>query len=271
MQEAVRESWLGSEWSQESRFINFYDSLGRRTERIAEDWDLSASSWQNSIRELFSYDSNDNLIEYINQAGILDTKLWINNQRILYTIDHSGKIGEEISQIWNVNSSMWENSFRELISYNPFGEEEISTTQIWDTEVLDWINNDQSSTLFNFDGDIEETTIELWSNDDMLWKDDERCAYFYSTASVAINQNWQWDCTFTNPLKNGTPISCANPAPGEEFKLQIINLQGQIVKEQSIRNAQILELGGITEGIYILKILSGDTPTLRRKVIVESN
>jgi hypothetical protein len=265
-------------WENERRQTNTYDSEQKLIETM---WEIYLNgAWQNEELQQFSYDSSDDLIltvvkswsvaeeiwkestkkENVFSNGILTQTLtsnrdlantaWIPYKRSDFTYTSFNKIEIEAEEIWENNA--WQNNL--LVTYIYNAQEQLISrlNKGWSTVENAWQNNIQVNFTNNNDGTENDLIAQNWNSDENQWVNDIKISNVYGAAFVGINQEQLQDIQFyPNPVENALTV---NPGNNAECEINIFDLSGKPLLNQSGSGSQFIPFTNISSGIYMMEL-----------------
>ncbi len=265
-------------WENERRQTNTYDSEQKLIETM---WEIYLNGvWQNEELQQFSYDSSDDLIltvvkswsvaeeiwkestkkENVFSNGILTQTLtsnrdlanatWIPYKRSDFTYTSFNKIEIEAEEIWENNA--WKNNL--LVTYGYNAQEQLISklNKGWSSVENAWQNNIQVNFTNNNDGTENDLIAQTWNSDENQWVNDLKISNVYGAAFVGINQEQLQNIEFyPNPVENALTV---NPGNNAECEINIFDLSGKPILNQSGAGSQFIPFSNISSGIYMMEL-----------------
>ena len=265
-------------WENERRQTNTYDSGQKLIETM---WEIYLNgAWQNEELQQFSYDSSDDLIltvvkswsvaeeiwkestkkENVFSNGILTQTLtsnrdlantaWIPYKRSDLTYTSFNKIEIEAEEIWENN--VWQNNL--LVTYIYNAQEQLINrlNKGWSSVENTWQNNIQVNFTNNNDGTENDLIAQNWNSDENQWVNDVKITNEYGAAFVGIDQEQLQDIQFyPNPVENTLTV---NPANNAECEINIFDLSGKPLLNQSGSGSQLIPFTNVSSGIYMMEL-----------------
>jgi hypothetical protein len=265
-------------WENERRQTNTYDSGQKLIETM---WEIYLNgAWQNEELQQFSYDSSDDLIltvvkswsvaeeiwkestkkENVFSNGILTQTLtsnrdlantaWIPYKRSDLTYTSFNKIEIEAEEIWENNA--WQNNL--LVTYVYNAQEQLISrlNKGWSSVENAWQNNIQVNLTNNNDGTENDLIAQNWNSDENQWVNDVKISNVYGAAFVGINQEQLQNIQFyPNPVENALTV---NPGNNSVCEINIFDLSGKPLLNQSGSGSQLISFTHISSGIYMMEL-----------------
>ncbi len=265
-------------WENERRQTNTYDSEQKLIETM---WEIYLNGvWQNEELQQFSYDSSDDLIltvvkswsvaeeiwkestkkENVLSNGIVTQTLisnrdlantaWIPYKKVDFTYTSFNKIEIEAEEIWENNA--WQNNL--LVTYVYNAQEQLISrlNKGWSSVGNTWQNNIQVNFTNNNDGTENDLIAQNWNSDENQWVNDVKITNVYGAAFVGIDQEQLQDIQFyPNPVENALTI---NPGNNAECEINIFDLSGKPLLNQSGSGSQLIPFTNVSSGIYLMEL-----------------
>ncbi len=265
-------------WENERRQTNTYDSGQKLIETM---WEIYLNgAWQNEELQQFSYDSSDDLIltvvkswsvaeeiwkestkkENVFSNGILTQTLtsirdlantaWIPYKRSDLTYTSFNKIEIEAEEIWENN--VWQNNL--LVTYGYNAQEQLISklNEGWSSVENAWQNNIQVNFTNNNDGTENDLIAQNWNSDQNQWVNDVKISNVYGAAFVGINQEQLQNIEFyPNPVESELTV---NPGNDAKCEINVFDLSGKPLMNQSGTGSQFISFTHISSGIYLMEL-----------------
>jgi type II secretory pathway pseudopilin PulG len=265
-------------WENERRQTNTYDSEQKLIETM---WEIYLNGvWQNEELQQFSYDSSNDLIvtevkswsvaeeiwkestkkENVLSNGILTQTLisnrdlantaWIPHKKVDFTYTSFNKIEIEAEEVWENNA--WQNSL--LITYEYNAQEQLirKLNEGWSSVENAWQNNIQVNFTNNNDGTENDLIAQNWNSDENQWVNDVKISNVYGAAFVGINQEQLQNIEFyPNPVESELTV---NPGNDAKCEINVFDLSGKPILNQSGAGSQFIPFTNISSGIYMMEL-----------------
>jgi hypothetical protein len=115
-----------------------------------------------------------------------------------------------------------------------------------------WQNNIQVNFTNNNDGTENDLIAQNWNSDENQWVNDIKISNVYGAAFVGINQEQLQDIQFyPNPVENALTV---NPGNNAECEINIFDLSGKPLLNQSGSGSQFIPFTNISSGIYMMEL-----------------
>lgn len=169
----IFQKWNGSAWEDDRRRIENYDSQGRKTNRLDQDWD--ATLWINVSQINWVYEGNSTTqIEQDWTAGA-----WENKSKDI-TVYHTPLLYESVTSYEWANGS-WENDSKVEYTYTSSDKPLLFKTFLGDGS--SWKNNSRWIYSYDNDDNNDSTIFEGWNQNDGDW------LRYYLELNTFSNQN----------------------------------------------------------------------------------
>jgi len=130
-------------------------SEGKMIEEYCQSW--NGSAWVDEIRWLYTYDSSGNLLEDVRQSR--SGSAWVNAWRWTMEYDSNGNDTTEVRQYWS--GGVWVNDFKWTYSYDSIGQWIGEFIETWTAGA--WENYVRWTYMYNGNGDLYEELQETYS------------------------------------------------------------------------------------------------------------
>ena len=238
--ERLHQTWDGSAWVNNNKFLFTYDENNNLTEDLFQYWHDPA--WVNLHKYSSTYDANNNQTEFLYQNW--DDSVWINSYMYLYTYNENNKLTETIHKTWEV--SAWVNFIRTLfISYGNNNLIEI-LGYIWDDSV--WVNYIRDLYIY-----IPVTTV----NENLI---------FVNSYNLSNN--------YPNPFNSSTKINYSIPERSI-VSLKVFDLLGrevvEIVKGEIEAGTYDINFSppNLPSGVYFYQLQAGSFLQTKKMILLK--
>lgn len=236
------------EWEAYSKDTYFVNEENYQYEEFGYYWD--GLEWFNNNQQIGKCNSDWQQIEsnsYYRDEGSVD---WEHINKDEFTYDDHNNIATVTSFQWNVENGLWEE--RSVVEH--FYNNDYSFDQLLIPDI--YFNDDASGRFLNFFNHMwlkgEYSTINLETNEIQLRNRD---LFYYSEQDIqAIDHLTMLKSKiFPNPAKDDIHIDFETQE--QDFLVQILNLQGQIVIEESIHKGQAISITKLSSGMYSYRLV----------------
>jgi len=243
--------WNVNSWAYEHKTVYEYDTNANKTVETVYNW--SSSEWLNTSKIMYNYDVNGNALGETNFSWSSNTQTWTGSDKSEYQLDNNFDISTEISSNWNKTTEMWEQSSK--------------TECFYDLNTL--TSNVFSDGILNVFGKYKITSAKLYSYDGTNWVYEGLATMYYSTRDFQSGTKTVVDDAikvYPNPASNYILFNLDKMIG--QFTVQLVDLQGKIVLNQTTTNNNGISIVKLSKGLYQYKILS-DTKVYNGKIIVK--
>ncbi|NPD45391.1 T9SS type A sorting domain-containing protein [Lentimicrobium sp. S6] len=274
----------------EEALIKYEDEDGIYYEKAvftyAEDGELAELMMYEQGEEWYAYSKdtyavNEELLQYEEYGYYWDGESWFNNFQQIGKCNTEWQQYESLSYFFDEEVNDWVTSNKTEFSYDEQGNLELEYSFAWDVEENSWIhfstdqmayNNDFifEQLLLPFDNisddassrfinsffhmllNIEYSYLNMESNEIELTDKDK---YYYSEQNVLnIMNNQDADLSFyPNPATDFLMIDFED---SKLIEAEIYNIHGSLIKIQTLNSGDIIQIGDIKPGVYLLKAKS---------------
>ena len=240
--EEIDQTWSGSGWINDSRYVSTFGGDGFLVEDIFSTW--NGNDWDLSSKDTYVYDANGNEVEWISQQW--DGSSWLNSDRTTSTWDANGNEAVSYSYSWNNNG--WE---------------------IYD-------GSKYENTYQN--GNLYQQIYSTWTLAD--WVTIYRYTYFYNGATnvdmdtqVRVPESYALS-NYPNPFNPETTIQFELPQAARA-NVSIYNIRGELIKtltdQQLSAGSHLITWDGtnynnqsVSSGVYLYKLTTGNMSMTKR-------
>jgi len=259
----ISEQFLNGDWVNKSRttYSYSYDANGNLTEqRTTQVW--QNNSWVNSSRTTVTHDSSGAVTivlveQFLNGA-------WIDKSRTTYTYDANGNLTQLLTQVWQNNS--WVNSSRTTITYDSSARITIMLVEQFSNGA--WVNSSRQAYSYSYDanGKLTEAivTVQVWQNDS--WVNLFRMIISYMEATSvgtgspdALPSAFRLLQNYPNPFNPSTTISFDVPQQSH-VRLVVCDVLGREVRtlvdeeKQPGRYSVTFDASNLPTGVYLYRL-----------------
>ena len=215
-------------------------------------WDTTFNTWKPSLKFFGQFDAFGNETTGIAQSYNTLTMNFLNIQKSDYAYSASNKILTSVNFTWDSTNSVWINHDSSSANYNTGGFQTDYTQENWNG--TGWTNSSKVVNTLNLDGEV--TIALLFDFVSGAWvSNNNRTTYYYGCTIPATGiEEAEADKVqlFPNPATKTLQVSM--PTLEGSTLLSVLNLQGQIVKEQpAMRGVNTIGVENLTTGTYLLK------------------
>jgi len=186
----VFQTWDGSGWGDQTRFIHEYDSEGREISYMIQFHD--SEGWYDYMKDQYFYEGgklvkyvlwyggenreplekDSEILRFYNDNDLLEKReiyRWDNGEKMLYEEEYTyydDKLREieRVSKKFDFVSEDLKNNFREIKSYEANHlAPSVTINQKWEND--DWLNLQKSSYVFDEKGLWIENILQNWADD----------------------------------------------------------------------------------------------------------
>src|SRR5688572_8192361 len=290
--EVIEESFYNGIWEKFSRTTLTYNGSGFPIEELHYDW--QNNSWVLEEKLVFSYTVASNPPSGILMQGYVNGN-WVNMMQFTNVTWHDFEKGQHTNfegQMWVGNA--WVNALKSTVAYDSFGGSVI-VDQEWNGTA--WVNETRQT--FTHDAKMNYISLlnEDWQNNAWVFMNKHEDVLTYNTADQITERiSRSWDPTsnimrdyskevYSNFLVMGTGKSLSllpvkiypNPAVDfimvqlespEKTTVTLADLTGKRILSQELyfQNIQRLNLAGLAQGTYLLKLENSKGKTVRKIV-----
>lgn len=255
-------NYVTNDWEYYSKSEYFYETMAV-TKEILYRWETNPSGiWVEESKYEYDYELGSvsllvrtNETDYVWDEGINGWD-WEPIYKSDYQYDNRDNLTEEIYYSWNSDSGQWaEDNKGEYIFDLAFELSDLTIPFFYNAELNYNINN----MLIGYRG---------YEFDNPSWVDTDKMLLYYSdyTNPLNIDKNVLANSVklYPNPVKNVLTIDSNMPLN----KVELYSILGKKVKDIKF-NLNSISLNDIADGIYIIKIQSGNSFVCRK--IIKSN
>jgi hypothetical protein len=183
--------------------------------------------------------------------------LWEEYQKDIYEYDNSNRISQWINQQYYEKD--WYNAIKENYDYAPSGKLYIMTNQRWKLDK--WVND--SKVIYTYDNSNDSLEILLLSWNGNEWENKERRIRedYLSSYDSFIRNNDDNFLVYPNPSAGLFYVFNHN-IMSQNHEFELFSYSGELVKRfdalDNTYQGKIIDSEGLPDGMYILKIISGD-------------
>ena len=246
----VGQKWIAylNSYRYEYRSLYHYNVTFRKDTFYLQAWDTTSSTWKFKSKTIYQYDALGNTI--VDQLQVYDTSTltYTNYSKFNYNYSASNKIATTTYYSWY--SGAWDTTSRDTYSYNGADALISYLQEIWSGNT--WTNYSKIVYTNNTDGQPVTQLNSNWTSGS--WVNSYRYSYWYGCATYTGIEDVEADKVqlFPNPAIKTIQVSM--PMLEGTTLLSVLNLQGQIVKEQpAMRGVNTIGVENLTTGTYLLK------------------
>lgn len=255
----------------------YYDEDGMLLETIMYYQDID---WQAYSRD--TYTVNEELLQYEEFSYYKEGDDWFNNFQQIGKCNAEWQQYESNAYYFNDEINDWENAWKVDFIYDEFGNiqrendfewnEELNTWDLYASHDLnynneysfdqlilpyDYISDDPSSRFINYLNHMllvhEYSYINYETNEIELAGRDH---YYYSEQDIqGLNQMPKLEARiYPNPANDYIQVEMDTQM--KPIQLQILDIQGRVVIEESVKNHQAISISKLSSGFYTYRLMS---------------
>jgi hypothetical protein len=276
--EYISEEWdtLTNNWMKDEKHESIFDAFGYKIGKIESRYE--SNSWilankNEYILNTLHYVVEDNGYNWDNGSGS-----WVQSIfKSVYFYDIIGNMIESNELRWNDSSLVWEDDRRSLGTYdtNYVFNDLVLPMHCWIftffysslTEPHPYYDFDNITHLFNCM--LLSSEYKKWNSTTSLWNTYNESQYHYSdhTASISENNSDFALKIFPNPASDIVTLNIDN-TNNADLTLNIYNVIGALVKTETLeQNRQQINIGNLTNGIYLVEIKSKEWTKIQKLII----
>ncbi|MCX6269477.1 MAG: T9SS type A sorting domain-containing protein [Bacteroidetes bacterium] len=280
--------WTSGAWANVNQYIYTYDADNNLTSQMRQTW--SSGAWVNNYQTIFTYDAANNQTNSLNQNWINDA--WVSVYQTIHTYNANNYKTNSLSQTWN--GVAWVDSFSGVYTYDVNNNQTNYDEQRWNGNT--WENNYQYSCTYDANNNRTKETEQYWIGN--TWVNSSQFNYAYDVNNFMISDAYRYwndagnltygDSTYyfshavmgtdDLPAQEGSISVYPNPSQGKFTincsktisSIEIFNTLGeQVCNDQKFHlpTSKEIDLSGCDKGIYLVKILIGET-RYNKKIVI---
>ncbi|KAA9332144.1 T9SS type A sorting domain-containing protein [Hymenobacter busanensis] len=298
------QQWLNNAWvTQESyRTTNTYNTAGTLISQVFESLNIGTNTWQPEERQLYTVDANNRWTEVVGQewtngAYVNEFRTrnitWYNWATLLPSYYED--------QEWIPSSNTWGFDTRTTLSYQPNGSYASVLQEL--TAPNTWVNEDRHTYTYDNYGNEILHQGEGWANNAWFIDHGNSATLAYTATNQvrrSLQQNYNSQSRryekssvttysnfvtlgarpaallaeaslYPNPARNATTLVVAGLREQGPVPAEVLNTVGQVVATLALRPQQgtirqELNLAGLTNGLYTVRLHTADGTLVRRVV-----
>lgn len=211
-------------------------------------WD--GESWFNNFQQIGKCNGDWQQYESITYLLNEETGEWVNTGKVEFNYDEEGNLSIEQGFAWDTEENAWiEYSAQGMAYNNDFTFEQLFLP-------IDNISDDPSSRFINYFNhmllNIEYSYLNMNSNEIEL---SDKDIYYYSEQNILnVIDDVDADLSFyPNPATDFLMIDFED---SKLIEAEIYNIHGSLIKIQTLNSGDIIQIGDIKPGVYLLKAKS---------------
>lgn len=224
------------DWVNNTKIAIKWADNKREKEFVQEKWDKNQNKWTDKTKTLTYWNSRKTAVTHeITSQWNYKTLLWEETKKC--TVFPIGKNKEHfISEKFNVKENKWENLARNFYYYNSDRKLEEAVYQSWDKEQGDFISTKRTLLKLNIKGEVVQKIFQA-----ALPKQ-------FDTPKEKIK------CVYANPYPIGSRINCSCFDEKTKPEVQIIDVNGRVLIQQSGVQDDFKIKKNLPSGNYIMII-----------------
>jgi len=252
-----------------------YDAQGRLIEVIMAEKEIENMPWNVHSRDVYIYE--DDLFQMEEQGQWFNGQDWEISSKREYIFSENWALQSSQYFYFNEQSQDWTSRWKSEFTYDEFGNLDQDISFNWNEGQNDWLSSYYSRFVYNNDYNKDELILPIFLESDYIYQEG-LIDYFNHMLMTAESYLWNLDIEeyeltgkehyyyseqeiqgldqlpklesniYPNPAKDF--ISIEMETQNNFLQVQILNLQGQIVLEESIQNHQAISISRLSCGIY---------------------
>ncbi|MEI6577244.1 MAG: T9SS type A sorting domain-containing protein [Bacteroidota bacterium] len=275
----------GNSWDLDRKLEYCYDEsalLSIQTEYI---WNLSTAQWEFYYKQEFSYDNNANLTADHQSYWDKPSNAWLPVMKTENEYNNNCQVVCKTEYDWDSFSNAWHAVNKTESSYEPSGTLINECMFYWDAELHLWLIQDKNlfvySNGFSFDDLLLPYSLPFAASYfNFMLNDIVFCGYqnsnflpaiketfYYSTIALSGIDNLD-DLNFNiypNPALDYVIFSWKSVKP--EYFIELYDLSARKVMDAKVARDNPLYLGGLSDGLYIYKLMDGKAIVKTGKIV----
>ncbi|HSM48927.1 MAG TPA: T9SS type A sorting domain-containing protein [Draconibacterium sp.] len=233
----------------------------------------------------YTYDGSNRLITEENSILNFMNLNMEKSSQYSYQYNASGQLVTEIYSKWD--GASWINDDREQYQYNAAGDLNVEIYSDWDGAA--WIEQEKYETIYgttNFADVVFPTFIYLYDIDavefvtnkivtstneyemiDGSWKNTDKTAFYYSGGTSTNINEIENSVVSVYPNPASESINFSWKGNHEALSLQIYQITGAKVIEQTVYSGRPVSISHLEDGVYLYKLLNGQQNVKTGKMI----
>ena len=284
------QNWDGTAWVNNWQYTSTYDANNNLTSTLRQNW--SDTAWVNYWQSTYTYDANNNQTSTLRQNW--NGTVWVNSSQYTYTYDANNNQTSALGQSWN--GTAWVNSWLYTSTYdvnnnltirlgqNWFGAAWVNFWQYTYTYDVNnnltselrlkwngttWVNYWQSTYTYDVNNFKKCYTYKYWNSTGTAINSGDSSIYYFHTITgvnelMAQNENI---IIYPNPATDIVTLNINN-ANNKDLEINIYDITGTLVKSEILKqNQQKINIGDLSNGVYMVSIKSKDLTENQRLII----
>ena len=271
------------------QFVYTYDTKGNKLTDSYSTWNTTTKKYDavDQYKNSYTADNNNDTSTYLTYNAL--TRKWVNSSRDVFSYDANSNLLTDNYTEWNATTSNWEDVTRTQNNYDSKNNRTLSADQDYNIKRGKWTNAYQAQYLY--DTSVSKSQL-------ILPYDEETVNIFFKTKHIKTYEyNWnaitsKWDTvaattynyklesgSITQPTTNFEVSVYPNPSHEmisilvknntERLGIKIYDLSGKLIQSDELSGNSIININGLTQGIYILQINKGLTLVGNKKLVIE--
>jgi hypothetical protein len=269
---AVDTSYLGGWVNNTKKSFAYNSSTGYITDEVIQYWNLTNNSWSSfyNVQFQYYYDSfNNDTAWVIQDYDTVGAGSWVNAYKVVYTYDTHHNPITEVDLVWNTTVLDTETKFKTLYKYDANSNDTSSIELQYNYNTLVWDTVETNSYTYN---SYNQVTYHKSFNVNLFVPYSE-IKYYYSDTATGVKQlpvNSEPLSVYPNPSSNFIHLTLILQQV-QPVLLSLYNVLGQQVWSVNMGNATrveaIIPVTNLVNGVYILKVNSGNTSQQKEIVV----
>lgn len=271
------------------QFVYTYDSKGNKLTDSYSTWNTTTKKYDpvDQYKNTYNSSNNNDTSTYLTYNAL--TRKWVNSSRDVFTYDAGSNLLTDNYSEWNATGSKWEDVTRTQNTYDSKNNRILSADQDYNIKRGKWTNAYQVQ--YSYDTSVsksqlilpyDEETVNLffktkhiktyeydWNATTSKWDTVAITSYNYKLESGSITlprTNFEVS-VYPNPSHEKISILIKNNTEG--LGIKIYDISGKLIQSEELSGNGIININGLTQGIYILQLNKGLTLVGKRKIVVE--
>lgn len=256
----LEEEWNGTAWVNNNRYDNTYTSSSGvdRIEHISQWWDQPNTQWVNSGKQIFEVDSSTGEMlvqEYYYWDSFNTPNAWKGSQKKVY--NYNANIIEEVSYFWDHNTNDW-------LSDSTYKRSYVYDMSVPNSDLVLPVDEQQPS-YFDLNNEVfnkQLPSFDLFKHKLLVyrdysrptvtdpWQESNNGTYMYSSI-LSVNQLPTISGkVFPNPFNNYIKVE----VEADKFDITLTDIAGRQVYQANHLTNETINLPDLQTGIYVYEI-----------------
>jgi hypothetical protein len=234
---------------------NNYDGSGKLTSTVNSSLNMETFSLRDDSRNTYQYNASGYVS--VDTYSTWNGTSWINEEKIEYAYNPAGDVSVEIYSTWN--GTAWVEEDKDEYTYSSTSFSEIVFPYF---SFLYGLENEEELSYSKV-----ITGVNSYEMLNGSWRNTEKTSFYYSAGTSTNINEIENSVISVYPNPASESINFSWKGNNEALSLQIYQITGAKVTEQTVYSGRPVSISHLENGVYLYKLLNGQQNVKTGKLI----